>query len=82
MEWQDKKRYSVAESNDGQIDFYIRQNKQGRFYAEGYLAGGQKHRMPFENFATLKEAKSRVEEQETKREEQNERFAKCDKISF
>ena len=82
MEWQDRKRYSRATSKDGQIDFYIYKNKQGRFYAEGHLAGGAKHQMPFENFETLEEAKAFVEELEAKREEQNERFAKSDKISF
>lgn len=78
MKWQDRKKYSRATSSDGQIDFYIRTNREDRFYVEGFLGGGAKHNLPFRNFSTIEEAKAFVEETETKRAETNVRLKEKD----
>lgn len=82
MNWKTYRRSTEAESDDGQIAYQIYKNRKNRYYIKASLAGGAEHRLPFQDFASVKEAQKWVEGYERQRAERNARRAQEKPIRF
>lgn len=82
MDWKTRKRYTEAESDDGQIAYQICKNRKGRFYINASLVGGADYETPFQDFVTVGDAESWVESHEQQRAERNARRAQERPIRF
>lgn len=67
MKWKEYRRTTEATSDDGEIEYVISKKRTGKYYINASLPGGREHRLPFQNFGTVREAKNWVEQYEAKR---------------